>query len=122
MCSASPEPHARSSTRASRGSSKTPRRSILRRCDDARRATSSVALYVSCHFCDSRLTFRLTSMTVARKRAVDAPTAEARKPRVSLVIPTLNEDLAEPLVMLGDYLRGLDEWTFEILFVDDSKD
>jgi dolichyl-phosphate beta-glucosyltransferase len=61
-------------------------------------------------------------MTVARKRAVDAPTAEARKPRVSLVIPTLNEDLAEPLVMLGDYLRGLDEWTFEILFVDDSKD
>jgi glycosyltransferase involved in cell wall biosynthesis len=41
---------------------------------------------------------------------------------VSLVIPTLNEDLAEPLRKLSEYLRHLQRWTFEIIVVDDSRD
>jgi len=43
-------------------------------------------------------------------------------PRVSLVVPTLNEDLAEPLSALGEYLGDLPGWTFDIVFVDDSND
>ena len=42
--------------------------------------------------------------------------------RVSLVVPTLNEDLGEPLATLGEYLRGLSASTFDIVFVDDSND
>jgi dolichyl-phosphate beta-glucosyltransferase len=41
---------------------------------------------------------------------------------VSLVVPTLNEDLAEVLALLGEYLRGLGSRRFEIFFVDDSSD
>jgi len=43
-------------------------------------------------------------------------------PRISLVLPTLNEDLGEPLAGLGDYLRGLPAYTFDVLFVDDSSE
>jgi dolichyl-phosphate beta-glucosyltransferase len=41
---------------------------------------------------------------------------------VSLVVPTLNEDLAEALALFGDYLRGVRGRRFEIVFVDDSND
>ena len=41
---------------------------------------------------------------------------------VSIVIPTLNEDLAEPLTALSEYLRTLPGYRFELLIVDDSKD
>jgi len=41
---------------------------------------------------------------------------------VSIVVPTLNEDLAESLAVFGDYLRGLAGHRFEILFIDDSGD
>ncbi|HEX3772564.1 MAG TPA: glycosyltransferase [Polyangiaceae bacterium] len=43
-------------------------------------------------------------------------------PRVSLVIPTLNEDLGGLLSALGGYLRGLPAWTFDVVLVDDSGD
>jgi len=43
-------------------------------------------------------------------------------PRVSLVVPTLNEDLGEPFATLCDYLRGLPRSTFDVIFVDDSRD
>jgi glycosyltransferase involved in cell wall biosynthesis len=41
---------------------------------------------------------------------------------VSLVVPTLDEDLADALALFGDYLRGLRGRRFEIVFVDDSSD
>jgi dolichyl-phosphate beta-glucosyltransferase len=43
-------------------------------------------------------------------------------PRVSIVVPTLNEDLGVLLATLGDYLGGLPAWTFDVVFVDDSSD
>jgi dolichyl-phosphate beta-glucosyltransferase len=50
------------------------------------------------------------------------PPVPADTTRASLVVPTLNEDLGEPLAILGEYLRGLRGRTFEIIFVDDSKE
>ena len=41
---------------------------------------------------------------------------------VSIVIPTLNEDVAAPLAEVGAYLGGLRGWRFEIWVVDDSAD
>jgi dolichyl-phosphate beta-glucosyltransferase len=41
---------------------------------------------------------------------------------VSLVVPTLNEDLAEALALFGDYLGAVPGRKFEIVFVDDSND
>jgi glycosyltransferase involved in cell wall biosynthesis len=40
----------------------------------------------------------------------------------SIVIPTLNESLSEPLSKLDAYLKGIPGWRFEILVVDDSRD
>ncbi len=40
----------------------------------------------------------------------------------SIVIPTLKEDLTEPLAALSGHLGGIPEWTFEILVADDSPD
>jgi dolichyl-phosphate beta-glucosyltransferase len=41
---------------------------------------------------------------------------------VSLVVPSLDEHLAEVLVAFGKYLGGLGDRRFEIVFVDDSHD
>lgn len=41
---------------------------------------------------------------------------------VSIVIPTLNEDVAAPLAEVGAYLGGLRGWRFDISVVDDSAD
>jgi dolichyl-phosphate beta-glucosyltransferase len=43
-------------------------------------------------------------------------------PPVSLVVPTLNEDLGEPFATLCEYLRRLPGSTFEVIVVDDSRD
>jgi glycosyltransferase involved in cell wall biosynthesis len=40
----------------------------------------------------------------------------------SIVIPTLNERVSEPLSKLDDYLRSIDGWRFEVVIVDDSRD
>jgi len=40
----------------------------------------------------------------------------------SVIVPTLNERLAEPLSKLDAYLRRIEGWEFEILVVDDSRD
>jgi glycosyltransferase involved in cell wall biosynthesis len=40
----------------------------------------------------------------------------------SIIIPTLNERVTEPLSKLDAYLKGIDGWRFEVLIVDDSRD
>jgi glycosyltransferase involved in cell wall biosynthesis len=40
----------------------------------------------------------------------------------SIVIPTLNEKVSEPLSKLDAHLQDIDGWQFEILIVDDSRD
>jgi len=40
----------------------------------------------------------------------------------SIIIPTLNETLTEPLSKLGAHLDRVEGWRFEVLIVDDSRD
>lgn len=40
----------------------------------------------------------------------------------SIIVPTLNEQVTEPLSELHAHLTGIDGWQFEILLVDDSRE